>query len=200
MFGNLKVADERKEVWRCPPEVQGRCVELQLVSFQVAVNKESFLSSLVKEAEVVCCEEVGELVSRVIVFVQVVVLGPDGVVEIEVSEEYGVRVEGLDGLHSFNSRVVDVVVDVEDEERMGGGDFKAHDVGSVDDVRSELACPFGTFGGYVHHHVGTAVLAGVLGENGLPVLVLGAAVEVIDRIALGHLRIGPNSSEVRFLN
>ena len=82
----------------------------------------------------------------------------------------------------------------------GGGDFRAHDVRGVDDVHTELACPFGTSGGYVHHHVGTVVFAGVLGEDGLPVLVLGAAVEVVDRIALGHLRIGPNSSKVRFLN
>ena len=107
----------------------------------------------------------------------------------------------MDGLHGFDGRVVGVVVDVEDEERMGGGgDFKAHDVRSIDDVCTELACPFGAFGGHVHHHVRTVVLAGVLGEDGLPVLVFGAAVEVVDRIALGHLRIGPNSSKVRFLN
>ena len=39
-----------------------------------------------------------------------------------------------------------------------------------------------------------------LGEYGLPVAVLGAAVEVVDRVSLGHLRIGSNLPKVRFLN
>ena len=34
----------------------------------------------------------------------------------------------------------------------------------------------------------------------MPVAMLGAAVEVVDWVSLGHLRIGPNSPKVRFLN
>ena len=103
----------------------------------MAVNKVGFLSWLVEESETIGYEEIGEFIRFVVVFVQVVVTGPDGVVEIEVSEEKGVGIEGLDSLHGFDSGVVDVVVDVEDEERRGGGgDFKAHNVGSGDDVCS----------------------------------------------------------------
>ena len=85
----------------------------------MAVNKVGFLSWLVEKSETVGYEEVGEFVRFVVVFVQVVISGPDGVVEVEVSEEEGVGIEGLNRLHGFDSGVVDVVVDVEDEERGG---------------------------------------------------------------------------------
>ena len=134
-------------------------------------------------------------------FVQVVVPGPDGVVEVEVSEEDGVGEEGLDRRHRFNGGVVGVVVDVEDEEGMGrGSDFEAHDPRGGDDVGPELAGPFGAFGGDVHHDVGMTVLGSGLWEDGLPVRVFGAAVDIEDGGTLGHLGISPNASVVGFLN
>ena len=42
--------------------------------------------------------------------------------------------------------------------------------------------------------------SGVLWEDRLPIFVFGAAVNVVDWISLGHLRVGPNLSEVGFLN
>ena len=81
-----------------------------------------------------------------------------------------------------------------------GSDFEAHDPGGGDDVGSELAGPFGAFGGDVHHDVGMTVLGSGLREDGLPVRVFGAAIDVEDGGTLGHLRIGPNASVVRFLN
>ena len=62
----------------------------------------------------------GEFVCLVVVFAEIVVSRPDGVVEIEVSEEDGVRVHGLDRFHGFDSGVVYVVVYVEDHDGEGG--------------------------------------------------------------------------------
>ena len=62
----------------------------------------------------------GEFVGLVVVLAKIVVSRPDGMVEIEVSEEDGVRVHGLDRLHGFNSGVVYIVVDVEDHDGKGG--------------------------------------------------------------------------------
>ena len=62
----------------------------------------------------------GEFIGLVVVFAKIVVSRPDGMVEIEVSEEDGVRVHGLDRFHGFDSRVVYVVVDVEDHDGEGG--------------------------------------------------------------------------------
>ena len=61
----------------------------------------------------------GEFVSFVVVFAKIVVSRPDGMVEVEVSEEDGVGVHGLDRLHGFDCGVVYVVVDVEDHDREG---------------------------------------------------------------------------------
>ena len=172
-----------------------------LASFQVVVDKESIFPSLVEESEVVGGEEVGQTVGCFAVFIQVVILGPDRVMEVEMSEKDGVREEGLDCSHGLNCRVVGVVVDVEDEERMGrGSDLEAHDPRGGDDVGLQLTGPFGSFGGDIHHDVRMIVLGRVLGEDGLPVWMLGAAVDVKDGGTLGHLRIGPNLPIIGFLD
>ena len=75
-------------------------------TFQMSVDEESIFSLLIEETEVVGGEEVGKTIGRFAVFVQVVVSGPDGVVEVEVSEEDGVGKEGLDRCHCFDGRVV----------------------------------------------------------------------------------------------
>ena len=73
-------------------------------------------------------------------------------------------------------------------------------MGGGDDVRSELVCPAGPFCGDIEHDIRSVVLGGVLRVDGLPVLVFQAAVDVVDGVSLGHLRIGPNSTEVWLLN
>ena len=73
-------------------------------------------------------------------------------------------------------------------------------MGGGDDVGPKLVCPVGPFGWDVEHDVGVVVFGGVLGVDGLPVLVFRAAVDVVDGVSLGHLRIGPNSTEVWLLN
>ena len=62
----------------------------------------------------------GEFVGLVVVFAKVVVSRPDGMVEVEVSEEDGVRVHGLDCFHGFDSGVVYIIVNVEDHDGAGG--------------------------------------------------------------------------------
>ena len=62
----------------------------------------------------------GEFVCLVVVFAKIVVSRPDGMVEIEVSEEDSVGVHCLDCFHGFDSGVVYVVVDVEDHDGEGG--------------------------------------------------------------------------------
>ena len=84
------------------------------------VHKEGFFSPLVEEAEVVRGEEVGKFVGLVVVFAKIVVSRPDGMVEVEVSEEDGVGVHCLDSLHGFDGGVVYIVVDIEDHDGEGG--------------------------------------------------------------------------------
>ena len=73
-------------------------------------------------------------------------------------------------------------------------------MGGGDDVGSELVRPVGSFGGDIEHYVRVVVFGGVLRVDGLPVLVFWATVDVVDGVPLGHLRIGPNSTEVWLLN
>ena len=73
-------------------------------------------------------------------------------------------------------------------------------MGGRDDVGPELVCPVGLFCGDIEHDVRSVVLGGILGVDGLPVLVFWAAVNVVDGVSLGHLRIGPNSTKIRLLN
>ena len=101
----------------------------------MSVDEVGVFSFVVEDSEAVVCEELGKLVHFVVVFVQVIILGPDGVVEIEVSEEEGVGKEELDGFHGVDSRVVYVIVDVENQKGVGEGvDFEAHDVVGRDDI------------------------------------------------------------------
>ena len=73
-------------------------------------------------------------------------------------------------------------------------------MGGRDDVGPELVCPVGLSCRDIEHDVGLVVSGGVLGVDGLPVLVFWATVDVVDGVSLGHLRVGSNSTEIRLLN
>ena len=91
-------------------------------------------------------------------FVKVVVVGPDQVVEIEISEEDGSGEKVGDGFHGVDGRVVDVVVSIEDEEGGGSGIyFQAHEVGRHDDVGSLLEGLPGPLEKNVHDHIWAVV-------------------------------------------
>ena len=103
VLGDLEVGDEREEILGGPAEVEGRGVEFWWASLKVSVDEVGVFSFVVEDSEAVIREELCELVCLVVVFVQVVVAQPDGVMEIEVSEEEGVGKEGLDGFHGVDS-------------------------------------------------------------------------------------------------
>ena len=60
--------------------------------------------------------------------------------------------------------------------------------------------PFGSLRGNIHYHIWMVVRSRVRGEDGLPVLVFGATVDVKDGVSLSHLWVSPDFVEVWFLN
>ena len=63
-----------------------------------------------------------------------------------------------------------------------------------------LEGPFGALCGNIHYHIWTVVSRRVRGEDGLPVLVFGASIDIKDRVSLSHLWVGPDFVEEWFLN
>ena len=83
---------------------------------------------------------------------------------------------------------------------MGEGvDFETHDAVGRNDVRTLLESPLGPLRGNVHYHIWTVVSGRVRREDGLPVFMFGATVDVKDRVSLSHLWVGSDFVEVRFL-
>ena len=104
-------------------------------------------------------------------------------------------------MHGVDGRVVDVVVDVKYKEGEGGGrDLKTHETVVRDKVRSQLEGPVGSARGDTTNYIGLVVSRGVRWKDGLPVPMLQTAMDVKDRVALGHLGVSADFAKVQLLN
>ena len=157
----------------------------------------------VKDGVSVGRKEVDKVVRCFGVLVEVVVMGPERVVEVEIAEEDSSlvkRVVGEGGYH-VDCCIVCVVVHVDDEEGVCARfNLEAHDCRVGDDVGPLLEGPGGSMGGDVSYYVRRRRGRARRGKYGLPVLVFRAAVLVSDWVTLGHLSIDSDAPVPRFLN